>query len=194
MKQMILSLLIIGLLKGLVYFGVLSTNDINNPLKISIDIKGLNINFNKEIEDQLDLQIINNSAKIGNDLFSTYDLVDINGKTYVVDIGLTKVKLIEYTIIERVKRNFHLLNSETKFAWTIYLRILIIIIFVLIFYLPDYGIGYSLFLIIIQSIFLLLPTFFILNYLGWNGWLGYILFLIFLVVDIYLGYVQADIE
>jgi hypothetical protein len=145
----------------------------------------------EDSDQRLDFEIVNNKAKIGNDYYENFDLVEINGKIYIVDIGLTKVNLSEYIIIKKIERSFHVLNSEKKFARTFYIRIALVFVIIFLIFVPEIGFLNSLLMGFSQTVWLIIPTFFIIAYLGWTGWWGYIVFIIFLIIDTILGAIQG---
>lgn len=184
-KQMVAGLLFILILKSLVFLGLLKPDEINNPLSIQLDIKGLD--FLKS-NDNLDIfKIVDGKAEIDGSLFDNFDLVEINGKVYVVDLGITKVNLKEYNLIQRVKRNFHLLNSESKFAWAYYIRLAIFVIVFLFFFLPEFGFLGGLFSFLIGFCLLTATAFLLVGLLGWTGWIGFSIFLFIIIFDMVIG-------
>jgi hypothetical protein len=179
---LIVSILTIFILKTLVYFDILEESDLNRVIKIELNITGLNLDvFN---EEKMYFEIIDGKTRVGNNFFNDYDLVDVNGKTYVVDMGLDKAQLHEYTIAKRIKRNFHLLNSQKLFSWFSYFVILCIIAYVLVFVVPEEGVLSGVFLLFLLVIAYMIPVFFIIGYLGLSGWVGLFFIILYILVDI----------
>ncbi|RAI84189.1 hypothetical protein [Algoriphagus yeomjeoni] len=182
MKHLIFGILTIFIVKGLVYFNILHESDLNRPFKIDLNITGLNLDvFN---EEKIYFEIIDGKTRVGDKFFNDYDLVDVNGKTYVVDTGLEKAQLHEYTVAKRIERNFHLLNSQKLFSWFSYLVILAIIVYVLFAVIPNEGILLGVFLIFIFVLAYLIPIFFVIGYLGWSGWVGLLILILYILIDI----------
>jgi hypothetical protein len=184
-KQFGFGIVFLLLVKGLVYIGLINVNELNNPIAIQIDLKGLEL---LNLEDQSNLfEIVDGTAEINGKFFREFELVKINGKIYVVDIGIKKASLHEYSLIQRIKRNFHLLESEPKFAWAYYLRVITVVIAFFFFIFPEHGFLNGSFLLLLQIAFLTIPLFLIVGLLGWVGWFGFFIYIMFLLTDIFIG-------
>ncbi|WP_268035062.1 hypothetical protein [Algoriphagus sp. PAP.12] len=181
MRHLLFSILTVFIFKGLVYFDILQEGDLNRPIKIEVNITGPS--FGVSNEEKIFFDIIDGKTRVGDSYFDNYDLVDVNGKTYVVDMGLEKAQLHEYTVTKRIKRNFHLLNSQKLFSWFSYLVLLAIIGYVVLVVVPDrgvlLGVLYMMFLVLIYII----PVFFILGFLGLSGWVGLFFLILYFLID-----------
>lgn len=181
MKHLLFSILTVLIFKGLVYFDILQESDLNRPIKIDVNITGLSFGISNE--EKIFFDIIDGKTRVGDNYFDDYDLVDVNGKTYVVDMGLEKAQLHEYTIAKRIKRNFHLLNSQKLFSWFSYLVLIAIIGYVVLVVVPDRGVLLGVLFMLFLVLIYIIPVFFIVGYLGLSGWVGLLFLILYFLID-----------
>lgn len=98
-------------------------------------------------------------------------------------MGLEKAQLHEYTIAKRIKRNFHLLNSQKLFSWFSYLVLIAIIGYVVLVVVPDRGVLLGVLFMLFLVLIYIIPVFFIVGYLGLSGWVGLLFLILYFLID-----------